>query len=139
MEINRRSYVPLHIQLADILRRRIRAGDLAAGSTLPTEHQLATTYGISRDSVRKALAVLRSEGVVMTTRGEGTRVRAVPERRRIALGPGDEVVIRMPTPEERAEIGIDEGVPLAVISRPGEPDEIVPADEVKFTGGGAPQ
>ncbi|WP_187414215.1 GntR family transcriptional regulator [Nonomuraea sp. PA05] len=134
MTINPRSYVPVYQQLADILRNQIRSGDLAPGTDLPGEFKLAEQYAVGREAARKALAVLRSEGLVATRRGEGSYVRTPRERQRIELGAADKVTIRMPTPAERVELDIDEGVALVVLARRGTEEKLLPSDEVVITG-----
>jgi len=66
--------VPLYAQLAEELRRQIRAGTLAPNRPVPSELTLQQTFGISRDTVRHALDILREEGLVVTVRGKGTYV-----------------------------------------------------------------
>src|SRR4051794_2519019 len=65
---------PLHRQLESGLRGLIRSGDIAAGTVLPGEHELAATLGLSRHTVRHALGVLATEGLLIRERGRGTRV-----------------------------------------------------------------
>jgi GntR family transcriptional regulator len=70
--------LPLHYQIAEELRRRILAGEIPAGSRLPSETDLMATFGVSRGTVRQALAGLRSDGLVVGRRG---RPPEVVERR----------------------------------------------------------
>ncbi len=72
--------VPLHRQLEVSLRGLIRDGDVRAGDVLPGEHELAAGLGVSRHTIRHALGVLASEGLVRRTRGRGggTRVLTPP-------------------------------------------------------------
>ena len=65
---------PLHRQLAQLLREQIAAGSLPPGSRLPTEHELADRYGISRATVRQSLAALAAEGAIRRETGRGTFV-----------------------------------------------------------------
>jgi GntR family transcriptional regulator len=65
---------PLYRRLADDLSRRIAAGEIAAGSTLPPERKLAETYNVSRVTVRHAMEQLAHEGLVEQRRGSGTYV-----------------------------------------------------------------
>jgi len=67
--------VPLYQQLADVLRRQIEAGELAPNRPVPSELTLQQTYGVSRDTARHSLKVLREAGLVVTIRGKGTYVR----------------------------------------------------------------
>ncbi|WP_336051993.1 GntR family transcriptional regulator [Streptomyces sp. CA2R101] len=58
-----------HQQIAEALRRAITDGQLPVGSALPSETELATTYGVSRGTVRQALAALLSEGMIGSRQG----------------------------------------------------------------------
>ena len=66
-------------RLADDVARRVRAlieeQQLEAGMRLPAERQLAAQLGVSRNSLREALAMLVNEGVLLSRRGGGTFVR----------------------------------------------------------------
>jgi GntR family transcriptional regulator len=75
MTIQRFDPRPRYHQLAAILRRKIRTGELPAGSQLPTEAELATTHRASRGTVRLALGVLRNEGLIHSEQGRGSFVR----------------------------------------------------------------
>lgn len=61
-------------QLVLDLSRRILAGELPAGSKLPTEQALTQERGVSRTVVREAMSRLQAEGLVETRRGIGTFV-----------------------------------------------------------------
>ncbi|MGH3317889.1 MAG: GntR family transcriptional regulator [Nocardioidaceae bacterium] len=56
------------------LAARISSGDLAPGEQLPTERELSATFGVSRVTVRRALASLADEGLVHAIQGRGTFV-----------------------------------------------------------------
>jgi GntR family transcriptional repressor for pyruvate dehydrogenase complex len=60
---------PAYQQVADQLRDRILDGSVAAGDRLPTEVELSEIFGVSRSTVREALRVLASRGLIRTTRG----------------------------------------------------------------------
>jgi GntR family transcriptional regulator len=66
--------LPYYVQLAGILRARIRDGDWAPGDLLPSEADLCDRYAISRTAVRQALDVLVTEGLVHKEKGRGTFV-----------------------------------------------------------------
>lgn len=51
-------------EIADILRERIRTGDLKAGDRLPTQAELADEFGVERGAVRQALRTLQESGLL---------------------------------------------------------------------------
>ncbi len=61
-------------QVADHLASRITSGELAPGSRLPAERDLAVFYGVAYDTIRRATAVLREQGLIVTVHGRGTFV-----------------------------------------------------------------
>lgn len=67
-------YVPLYVRLETDIRQRISGGELTPGDPIPSEAELARQYGTSRVTVRQALARLRYDGVLESTRGRGTFV-----------------------------------------------------------------
>jgi DNA-binding GntR family transcriptional regulator len=74
--IDRESYEPAYVQLADILRERIAQGEFHAGDRLPTEAELIRVYELSPVTVRRAIKILVDEGAVTATPGRGTFVEA---------------------------------------------------------------
>ena len=133
MAIDLRSHTPVYVQVANLLRKRIESGELPPGSPLPSEARLTQEYGIGREAVRMAMALLRSEGLVSTVRGHGTRVRETPKRQQIEMPAGASVIARMPTGPERDELHLDEGVPVLEIRYPEGRVEIKPGDQVELT------
>jgi GntR family transcriptional regulator len=73
---------PEHLsqQIAGRLRDAIDAGEYQPGDLLPSEWELARRYQVSRPTVRKALRVLRTEGLIAVEQGRGTFVRVQPVR-----------------------------------------------------------
>lgn len=59
-------------RIADSLRDRLERGEWAPRERLPTEHELAATYGVSRATIRTALHALDSRGLTVTLHGVGT-------------------------------------------------------------------
>jgi len=72
--IDRRSSRPLYYQIKHVLLELISSGKLAVGDVLPGEHELAARFGVSRMTVRHALAELEAEGRVCRRQGRGTWV-----------------------------------------------------------------
>jgi GntR family transcriptional regulator len=71
--IDRESPDPPYVQLAAILRARIEAGEITA--RLPGERALQQEFGLAPVTIRKAVRLLRDEGLIRTVAGMGTFVR----------------------------------------------------------------
>jgi GntR family trehalose operon transcriptional repressor len=56
------------------LAEKIQSGRFAAYSLLPSEHELAARYGVSRETIRKALNMLAQDGYIQKVRGKGSIV-----------------------------------------------------------------
>jgi len=69
-----------YLDLADALRARVAAGSIGPGGALPGELDLAAEYGTSRVTVRRALDLLRQEGLVVSRRGAGWFAAVDPVR-----------------------------------------------------------
>ncbi|MEU6492229.1 GntR family transcriptional regulator [Streptomyces sp. NPDC046984] len=65
----------LYQQVAAAIREAILSGEFAPGSLLPSEAQLMERYGVSRPTVRNAIAALRAEGLIDVRHGKGSFVR----------------------------------------------------------------
>jgi len=79
-EINKRGPVPPHRIVADWLRDQIKAGAWQPmQDPLPAEQTLSDHLGVARDTVRRAINVLREEGLVITVPQRGTYVAKTRE------------------------------------------------------------
>lgn len=67
---------PLYLQIADELRRNIEDSVFKVGDQLPPELELSKRFGVHRHTLRRAVDVLRQEGIVDVERGRGTFVMA---------------------------------------------------------------
>lgn len=72
--IKENSPIALYHQLKSILAAKIMNNEWQAGDRLPTEYELCQQYGVSRITVRQALAELEREGLVKRRQGVGTFV-----------------------------------------------------------------
>jgi len=66
---------PASRRIADELRHSIESGELAPGAQLPSERQLAATYGTARNTAREAIRLLADSGLVIAEQGRGAFVR----------------------------------------------------------------
>jgi GntR family transcriptional regulator len=79
------SRFPYH-DIVEDLRGAILEGRLAAGEKVPSENELAERYKTSRPTVRRAIALLKAEGLVNTAQGRGVFVRPKPHVRLLLSG-----------------------------------------------------
>ena len=73
-------------RLAHELRERIALGDVGESGALESEAALGARYGVSRVTVRRALELLRAEGLVGSRRGAGWFVTSAAFHQQLALG-----------------------------------------------------
>jgi len=79
----------------DVLRERIRSGDLAPGTRLPPHTALAATFGVAPLTVRQVLARLEADRLLVRERGRGTFVRAAE---------GPQILIVAADPAQRTDL-----------------------------------
>ena len=65
---------PPSVQVAVILRNRIEAGEYPRGEALPAIVALSDEFGVTTNTVQKALRILKGEGLVTSVPGYGTFV-----------------------------------------------------------------
>lgn len=77
------------LQVAEILLKKLRLGELDAGAKLPSERELAETMEVSRTVVREALNSLQMAGIVERRVGSGNYIRKTLDAALLAPGPVD--------------------------------------------------
>ena len=78
--IDRSGRVPLHDQVAAQIRRAIAEGEAGPGDRLPLAKDLAAVIGVNKNTVLRALYILRDEGLLEFRRGRGITVAGTPQR-----------------------------------------------------------
>jgi GntR family transcriptional regulator len=76
-------------QIATWLRDRVMSGELPADARVPGEKELMTLFGVEQPTARRALDVLKNEGLIVARRGSGTYVREFRPVRRSVLDRGE--------------------------------------------------
>ncbi len=79
---NMTDYLPKYMQIADQLRQQIIERYTTNERRLPPVRDLCKEYGVSVDTMRQALSVLSSEGIIRGTRGKGTFILERPTANR---------------------------------------------------------
>ena len=130
------SAVPLYQQVMDDLKGEIARGVYAAGSRIPSEMELAKSYGVGRITVRRAIEELSRAGYLNRQQGRGTFVCAPKLKRKIrqkddvqsfsdacrvnGMEPGARVISRKILPADSTEaqfFGVPVGTDLICVER----------------------
>src|SRR6266516_6300084 len=80
VKIDRREPLQLHEQVAAEIRRAIAEGEARPGERLPPARDLAAVLEVNRNTVLRALRMLRDEGLLEFRRGRGVTVAGTPEQ-----------------------------------------------------------
>ena len=80
VNIDRAGPLPLHDQVAAQIRRAIADGEAGPGERLPLAKDLAAVLGVNKNTVLRALHILREEALLEFRRGRGITVAGTPER-----------------------------------------------------------
>jgi DNA-binding GntR family transcriptional regulator len=80
VKVDRSDPLTLHDQVAAEIRRAIADGEAGPGERLPLAKDLAAILGVNKNTVLRALHILREEGLLDFTRGKGITVAGTPER-----------------------------------------------------------
>jgi GntR family transcriptional regulator len=80
VKVDRSESLPLHEQVAAEIRRAIAEGEAGPGDRLPLAKDLAAVLGVNKNTVIRALHILRDEGLLDFTRGRGVTVAGTPEK-----------------------------------------------------------
>jgi GntR family transcriptional regulator len=80
VKVDRSDALPLHDQVAAEIRRAIAEGEAGPGDRLPLAKDLAAVLGVNKNTVLRALHLLRDEGLLDFTRGRGVTVAGTPEK-----------------------------------------------------------
>ncbi len=131
--LNKNNPMPLYYQVAEIIRQRIVQNVYQIGQTIPTEILIQEEFGISRETARKAVSVLITEGLVEKIRGKGTYVTAPKIVHRIGsvYGSFEEIIaqgmipstkflkiIEFPPPKSmRSEMQLNDSVEVVKVKR----------------------
>jgi GntR family transcriptional regulator len=136
----RRSPIPRYLQIAAVIRRRIEDGLWRPNQKISTLQELETEFKVARVTVRQAVKLLQSEGLVRRIQGKGTFVSAQVEEKRwlkldlkwhtlaSTIGVNVPRFLPVPTPPPPAPVRPEDGTPAgryryfeSVQSRRGRP------------------
>src|SRR5665213_4397144 len=80
VKVNREDPLALHDQVAAEIRRAIAEGEAGPGERLPLAKDMAAVLGVNKNTVLRALHILRDEGLLDFQRGRGITVTGTPEQ-----------------------------------------------------------
>jgi GntR family transcriptional regulator len=133
-----KTHQPLWAQVADALRQEIGTV-YATGDTLPPEGDLEQRFGVSRITIRRAVAELAAEGLVTRRQGRGTFVRGTQITQDLGLLTSWTSAIRQmgyepQTMDTRIEV-IDPDPDIRSHLAISEREQVVKVDRVRFASG----
>jgi GntR family transcriptional regulator len=82
-KVDRTEATPLHDQVAAEIRRAIAEGEAGPGERLPLAKDMAAVLGVNKNTVLRALHLLRDEGLLEFQWGRGITVAGSPQRGRV--------------------------------------------------------
>lgn len=85
VEIDRRSSIPLHAQIAEPLAQAIESGEVGPGTRIEDEVSMAERLKVSRPTARRAMETLTNRGLIVRRRGAGTQVTPTRIHRPMSL------------------------------------------------------
>lgn len=118
---------PLHAKISEQLREQVLLGEFAPGDQLPSEHQLMELFGVSRITVRRAIANLVSQGLVEAQQGKGVFVK---EQRKVFYRLSNPMVF---LEEDMARQGVSYGIENLVLEQMTAPSEVCQALQLEPT------
>jgi GntR family transcriptional regulator len=80
VKVDRTEATPLHDQVAGEIRRAIADGEAGPGERLPLAKDIAAVLGVNKNTVLRALHILRDEGLLDFQRGRGITVAGTAEQ-----------------------------------------------------------
>jgi len=80
VKVDRTETTPLHHQVAAEIRRAIAEGEAGPGERLPLAKDMAAVLGVNKNTVLRALHIVRDEGLLDFQRGRGITVAGTPEQ-----------------------------------------------------------
>jgi GntR family transcriptional regulator len=103
ISIDKRSPVPVYVQISDAIRSLIRSGELGPDSILPPSKLVCERFAITRMTLRHAYSILDREGLLDAQRGRGTFVRRPPIERPLTrlIGFSEEMLARGKKPSSK--------------------------------------
>jgi GntR family transcriptional regulator len=116
--MDRKSGVPLYLQLATVIRHRIERGTLVEGSKVPSLHDLQGEFGVARITARQAMDRLESEGLISRHKGKGTFVKSNgTERHWLHLTTRWKALMRELSQNSPTQIPVDKPPPLPPLDK----------------------
>ena len=105
MENNEIKYnSPMYLQLREVIRNKIEDGEYTPGTAIPSENELAETYGINRMTVRSAIDALTKEGILKSVQGKGVFVVGQKSERNLNILEGFTQIMKSKKSEPKFKI-----------------------------------
>lgn len=126
------TYSPLYRQIRALITRSLESGEWGPGDLIPSEFELATRFGVSQGTVRKAIDEMAAENLLVRRQGKGTYVASHNDPRsffrflRLAANEGElpplksiplECVQAKADADVARNLALETGAPITVVRR----------------------
>lgn len=131
--LDKQSHIPMYVQIEEELKRRIKDGEVAVGTAIPSERELTEQFGVSRMTVRQSITNLVNEGLLYREKGRGTFVASLKVEQPLngltsftedmkarGLTPSNKVIRfekMLPEPDIAAELQLEPGEEVFTVER----------------------
>ncbi len=95
---------PMYLQLREVIRNKIDEWEYKPGTAIPSENELAETYGINRMTVRSAIDALTKEGILKSVQGKGVFVVGQKSERNLDILEGFTQIMKSKKSEPKFKI-----------------------------------
>lgn len=109
---------PLHQIISEKLQKQISSGKYAFGERLPSERQLMEQFGVSRITIRRAIANLANQGLVISVRGKGVFVK---EQRKVIYSLSNPLVF---FEQDMAQQGVTSSIHNLIFKQLSAPEDV---------------
>jgi len=127
MILNRYSFKPIYLQLAEKIHTDIASGKYSPESQLPPEEVLCQEFDVSRITIRSTLKKLENEGLIYRVRGKGTFISPAGRKQKVLIG-----VLSMPAREHKTLQSLMAGAFMRVQEEHGQL-QLIPNEQLKKT------
>ena len=85
MKLDLNSKIPIYMQISEIIREAVVAGDLKPNDSIPSVRQMCVEYGINPQTILNATSLLIQENILEKRRGVGMYVTSIAQEKLVSI------------------------------------------------------